>query len=176
MLSIYFFIIGAYRLNIYVRYACTKERIIINPAKSGNILAHDGRILSTYEPKYDLHLDCTISDVPSLDDSTSMWSFDNAFEASYFAHSFRKHKRRDSVYLSPPQAFRYFEKSILPKNNENNANNNALNLRQINELEWYNKAKSLSKELANILLDKTAEEYFLSFVEGRQKGRKYVKI
>ena len=177
LLSIYFFIIGAYRLNIYVRYACTKERIIINPAKSGNILAHDGRILSTYEPMYDVHLDCTISDAPPLDDSTSMWSFhlDNAFEASYFAHSFRKSKRRDSVYLSPPQAFRYLEKSILPKSN-NNASNNALNLKQINDLDWYNKAKSLSKELANILLDKTAEEYFLSFVEGRQKGRKYVKI
>ena len=44
------------------------------------------------------------------------------------------------------------------------------------EQAWLDKAKELSKALADELKDKSAEEYYKSIVDGRNKGNKYLRL
>ena len=177
----YALMVGIYRLNIYIRYACVTEQKIIDVANKGNILSHDGRVLATYEPKYDIHLDCTIIDNDIVDDQKSSLfagPLYERFRRSLFAHKFRKFKmKRDTIDITPAQAYsivKQHDNFFMEDYGDAHREDSALLSRQ--NCQWRANAKALSLELSNLFLDKSANEYYSSFCEGRRKGRKYVKI
>lgn len=152
-------IIGAYQLHTYVKYACTTERKFISTAKLGDILSHDGRILATSEPKYDIYIDCTVTDQ---------------------MHRYNKMSWRDKYIIAKARKAGYefnlenaYEFSELRKLGEDNFLNVSRpgsyekNTDDLIEAEWRHNAEALSKELSSLLLDKSAQEYFDEFLEAR---------
>lgn len=161
-------VIGIYRVKLYIKYACTTERKIIDKALPGNILAHDGRILATYEPKYDIYIDCSV--IPQME-LLSESSAVEKFRASRRAHKLYK-EFSDSI--TPSKAYQL---ALRYDNLEDMVNfqKDTLQVWKNNEY-WCDEARRLSFELSNLLLDKSPEEYYSALINGRRNMRRYVPI
>lgn len=158
--------IGAYQLHTYVKYACTTERKFISTAKSGDILSHDGRILATSEPKYDIYIDCTVSDQMHHYNKMSWrdkyiiakgrrWGINMNLESAYkfYEYKNRLKKLKGKVEYSVSSLLDTFLIDTRPDYSV--------------EYEWQQSAKALSKELSALLLEKSSQEYYKEFREAR---------
>lgn len=152
-------IIGAYQLHTYVKYACTTERKFISTAKLGDILSHDGRILATSEPKYDIYIDCTVIDQIHLYNKMS-------WKDKYIIAQARK----AGYEFNLENAYEFSELRKLGEDNFLNVSRPGSYEKKTDDLieaEWRHNAEALSKELSSLFLDKSAQEYFDVFLEAR---------
>ena len=164
-------IIGAYQVHTYVKYACTTERKYISTAKYGDILSHDGRVLVTSEPKYDIYIDCTVIDrMPHYNKMSwkDKYIIAKARKAGYEfnlenAYAFSElRKLGEDYYVNSVEISSYKKKTD-----------------DLIETEWQHDAEALSKELSSLLLNKSSQEYFKEFLDaryGRHSSRRFIPI
>ncbi len=166
-------VFGLHRISIYVKYACTTERQYVSYAKLGDILAHDGRKLATSESKYDIYIDCTITDQMHLYNKMS-WrdkyiiglarragiemKLENAYKYNWIVGQMNNIEGQDRSSI---ETFNILDSLYVSGNHDRNI-----------ELAWQHDAEALSKELSTLLLEKSAAEYFQQLVDARYKYKK----
>lgn len=113
----------------------------VTPARKGNVLAHDGRLLTDSEPVYDIYLDCKIRI-----DTTAR--YENLKEEAKFLFEtmFNKSQRKD------------FETG-RPK------------ISKESDSIWRDEAQKLSEALSSLLCEKTSKEYYDAFCYARYNER-----
>ncbi len=137
----------------------TPVKETIEPIR-GSILTYDGKLLATSVPYFNVHMDCTAQkdEYESLVKSgKELISRAEAYRAA--AAGGRRVRRANR------------EAADMQKKGEARVNKGTEQ-----ENEWLRQADSLSHDLAAILGDKSAEQYFKLIKNSRANGQKYVKI
>ncbi len=135
------------------QFSPTTVKVITQPVR-GSILTYDGKLLATSVPYYNVFMDCTVRKT----------EFQNKIESGeQLIKDGEALIRRGRRYSKEGQ-------DCIDRGNrliEEGQNDEAL---------WLRRADTLSHELAEIVGQKTAEEYFKIIKTGREKNRKYVSI
>ncbi len=137
----------------------TPVKEITEPVR-GSILARDGKILATSVPYFDVHMDCTAQKEEYESLVKAGRDLISRAEAYRTLAAEGKHVRKINREADDMQKR---GEARVAKGTEQ-------------EREWLRQADSLSRDLASILGDRSAAQYFELITTGRSNGQKYVKI
>ncbi len=141
-------------------YTPTSRKSVTPPVR-GSILTYDGKLLATSVPYYNVYMDCT--------------AMKDVF-ASYVSSGWELVGRADSYARLAEGKGREARRFRREANDLRERGERQMGTGRSKEEDWMRQADSLSHDLASILGDRTAEEYFDLIKSSRAKGAKYVKI